>query len=63
MQGSKRDSDVKNSLLDSVRGEGRVICEDGFETYTLPYIKMITSVSVMYDAGNPKPVLRGNPEG
>ena len=32
------------------------------ETYTLPYVKKITSGSLMYDAGNPKPVLCDNLE-
>ena len=36
----KRDTDVKNRLLDSVgEGEGGVIWENNIETYTLPYVK------------------------
>ena len=39
MQGSKRDTDVKNRLLDSVgEGEGGVIRENSTETCTLSYI-------------------------
>ena len=34
MQDSQRDTDIKNSLLDSVgEGEGGVIWENGIETY------------------------------
>ena len=40
MQGNKRDTDVKNRLLDSVgEGEGRMIWENSIETCTLPYAK------------------------
>ena len=40
VQGSKGDTDVKNRPLDSVgEGEGGMIWENSFETYTLPYVK------------------------
>ena len=40
MQGSKGDTDVKNSILDSVgEGEGGITWENSIETYTLPYVK------------------------
>ena len=40
MQYSKRDTDVKNILLDSVReGNGGMIWEISIETYILPYVK------------------------
>ena len=40
MRDSKRDTDVQNSLLDSVgEGEGGMIWENGTETCTLPYVK------------------------
>ena len=40
MQESKRDLDVKNSLLDSVReGKGGMIWENGIETCKLSYVK------------------------
>ena len=40
MQGSKRDTDVKNRLLDSVEeGEGGMVWENGAETCILPYVK------------------------
>ena len=37
---SKRDTDVQNSLLDSVgEGEGGMIWENGIETCIIPYMK------------------------
>ena len=40
MQGSKRDTDVKNKLLDFVgEGEGGMIWESSIETYILLYGK------------------------
>ena len=40
MQGSKRDADVKNRLLDYVgEGEGGMIWENSTETCILPYVK------------------------
>ena len=51
MQGSKRDKDVKNRLLDSVgEGEGGMIWENSIETGILPYIKQMTSPSSMHEA-------------
>ena len=42
VQGSKRDTDVKNRLLDSMgEDEGGMIWENSIETYTLPYVKHI----------------------
>ena len=39
-EGSKRDADVKNRLLDSGgEGEGGMICEKSTETCVLPYVK------------------------
>ena len=39
MQDSKKDTDVKNRLLDSVgEGEGGMIRENSTETCTLPYV-------------------------
>ena len=34
IQGSKGDPDIKNRLLDSVGGEGGMIWENSFQTYT-----------------------------
>ena len=40
MQDSKRDTDVKNRLLDSVgEGKGGMIWENSIETCVLPYVK------------------------
>ena len=47
MRDSKRDTDVSNSLLDSVgEGEG-----DGIETCIISYVKRITSPGSMHDTG------------
>ena len=52
MQDSKRDTDVKNSLLDSVgEGEGGMIWENGIETCILPYVKQIASPGSMHEIG------------
>ena len=64
MQGSQRDTIVKNRLLDCVgEGEGRLIWENNIEACVLPYVKQMTSASSMYEAGHPNPVLWNNPEG
>ena len=40
MRNSKRDTDVKNRLLDSVgEGKGGMILEKSTETFILPYVK------------------------
>ena len=40
MRDSKRDTDVKNRLLDSVgEGKGKMIRENSTETYILSYVK------------------------
>ena len=52
MQDSKRDTDVKNRLLDSVgEGEGRMIWENGIETCRLSCKKQITSLGSILDTG------------
>ena len=44
MRDSKRGTDIKNSLLDSVgEGEGGMIWENSIETYILSYVKQIAS--------------------
>ena len=64
MRDSKRDTDVQNSLLDSVgEGEGGMIWENGIETCILPYVKQITSPSSMHETGHSKPVHWDDPEG
>ena len=52
MRDSKRDTDVKNSLLDSVgEGEGGMIWENGVETCKLTYVKSIASPGLMNNTG------------
>ena len=64
MRDSKRDTDVQNSLLDSVgEGEGGMVWENGTETCTLPYVKQIASPSSMHETGYFKLVHWADPEG
>ena len=64
MQGSKRDTDVNNRLLDSVgEGEDGMIWENSTETCILSYAKQMTSPSSMHETGHSKPVLWDNSEG
>ena len=52
MRDSKRDTDVKNRLLDSVgEREGGMIWENSLETYILSYLKQITSPDLMHETG------------
>ena len=52
MQDSKRDTDVKNRLLDSVgEGEGGMIWENSIETCILPNVKQIASPGSMHETG------------
>ena len=52
MRDSKRDSDVKNRLLDSVgEGKGGMIWENDIETCILSYKKQITSLGSIQDTG------------
>ena len=64
MWDSKRDTDVKNRLLDSVgEGEGGMIWEKSIETYILSYVKQITSPGLMHEAGCSGLVHWDDPEG
>ena len=57
MWDSKRDTDIKYRLLDSVgEGKGGMIWEKSIKTYLLPYVKEITSPSPMHERGHSKPV-------
>ena len=50
MQNRKRDTDVQNRLLDSVReGEGGMFQENSIETCTLSRVKQITSPGWMHE--------------
>ena len=64
MQDSKRDTDVLNSLLDSVgEGEGGMIWENGIGTCKLSYVKRIASPGLMHDTGLLGLVHWDDPEG
>ena len=64
MQDSKRNTDIKNSLLDSVgEGEGGMIWENGIETCIMSYMKWITSPGLMHDTGCLGIVHWDDPEG
>ena len=64
LQDSKRDTSVKNRLLDSVgEGEGGMIWENSIEICILPYVKQIASPGSMHDTGCSGPVHWDDPEG
>ena len=64
MRDSKRDTDVQNSLLDSVgEGKGGMIWENGIEICILLYVKQITSPGSMHDTGCLGLVHWDDPEG
>ena len=63
MRDSKRDTDVQNSLSDSVgEGEGGMIWENGIETCII-YMKRIASPGSMHDTGCLGLVHWDDPEG
>ena len=64
MQDSKRDTDVKNGLLDSVgEGEGGMIWEGSVEPCILSYVKQITDADSMHETGCSGLVHWDDPEG
>ena len=64
MRNSKRDTDIKNRLLDSVgEGEGGMIWENSIETCILSYVKQIASPGSMHEAGCSGMVHWDDPEG
>ena len=64
MRDSRRDTDVQNSLLDSVgEGEGGMIWENGIETCILSYVKQSASPGSMHETGHSGPVHWDDPEG
>ena len=64
MWDSKRDTDIYNSLLDSVgEGEGGMIWENGIETFIISYMKWIASPSSMHGTGCLRLVHWDDPEG
>ena len=64
MRDSKRDTDVKNRLLDSVgEGEGGTIGENSIETCKISYVKRIASPDLVHDTGCLGLVHWNDPEG
>ena len=64
MWDSRRDTDVKNRLLDSVgEGEGGMIWENSIETCILSYVKQIASLGSMHETGHSGLVHWDDPEG
>ena len=64
MQDSKRDTDVKNRLWDSVgEGEGGMIFDNSIETCILSYVKQIASPGSMHVTGYSGLVHWYDPEG
>ena len=64
MRDSKRDTEVKNSLLDSVgEGEGGMIWENGIEICIISYMKRVASPCSMHDTGCLGLVHWDDPEG
>ena len=52
MRDSKTDTDVKNSLLDSMgEGNGGITWENSTETCILSYVKQIASPGLMHETG------------
>ena len=52
MQYSKRDTKVKNSVLDSVgEGKGGMTWDNSIETCILPYVKQIARPGLMHETG------------
>ena len=61
---NKRDTDVKNRLLDSVgEDEGGMIRKNSIETCILPYVKQTTCPGSMHETGCSGPVHWDDPEG
>ena len=64
MWDSKRDTDIKNSLLDSVgKGKGGMIWENSIETCILSYVKQISSQGSIHETGCSGLVHWDDPEG
>ena len=64
MWDSKKDTDVKNRLLDTMReGKGGKIWENSVETCILSYVKWIPSPGSMHETGHSGLVHWDDPEG
>ena len=64
MRDSKKDTDIKNSLLESVgKGKGGMIWENVTEICKLSHVKQIASPGLMHDTGCSGLVHWDDPEG
>ena len=64
MRDSRRDTDLKNRLLNPVgEGKGGMIWENSIETCILSYVKQITSPDSMHKIGCSELVCWDDPEG
>ena len=64
MRDRKRDTDILNSLLDSMgEGDSGMIWENGIEICILSYVKRISSPGLMHDTGGSGLVPWDDPEG
>ena len=53
MRDSKRDTEIKNRLIDMERGDERVRCKERVTwKVILPYIKEISKGNLLYGSGN-----------
>ena len=59
----KPDISIWGDRYNSTQNKGGMIWENSIETYALPYVKQITSASLMYEAGLPKSLVCDNLEG
>ena len=64
MRDSRRNTDVKSSLLDPVgEGEGGMVWENGIEIRILSYMKQVASPGLMHETGCSGLVHWDDPEG
>ena len=64
MRDSKRDTDIKNRLFDSVgEGEGGMIWENSIETCILSYVEQISSPGSTHKTGCSGLMYQDDPEG
>ena len=64
MRDSKRDTDAKNRLLDSVgEGKGGMLWENSTETRILPHVKQIASPGSIHETGHSGLAHWEDPEG
>ena len=64
MRDNKRDTDVENSLFNSMgEGEGGMVWKNGIETCILSYVEQIASLGSVHDTGCLGLVHLDDPEG